>query len=485
MKNNLHVVILAGGFGTRFWPLSRESYPKQFLCLFGNDTMLQKTYKLARRFSKKANSIHIITNAQQADGVRMQIPLDRGKDRPEILLEPVARNTAAAIGWAATKIFAADPDAVMIVMPSDHVIAKKDMFGQIIRKAVQFASKDYLITFGIRPTRPETGFGYLKVGKTVQIRNGVATLKGAQVERFIEKPDLFKARSYHRRRGYYWNSGIFVFKAIVILEEIRKFLPKLSLGLSKIKASVGRSDEKDIIQSVYHRLRSISIDYGVMEKVERQRLIVLPADIGWNDVGSWSALHEILPRDRKGNIIRGNVIDVECENSILYAGTRPVAVIGGRDIVVVDTPDATLVCDINHAQDVRKVVDVLRKRGAEEQLSPLTVNRPWGSYTVLESGPGYKIKRIEVLPGARLSLQLHHHRSEHWIVVEGLARVTRNDDIYDVKTHESTYIPKGARHRIQNPRESPLTIIEVQNGHYLGEDDIVRFQDDYGRDVKR
>lgn len=476
-----HTVILAGGSGTRFWPLSRESYPKQFLRLLGKDTLLQQTFKLARGFSRRRNSITIVTNAKQADGVRMQLPSDRGKDGPEILLEPVARNTAAAIGWAAIKISATNPDAVMIVMPSDHVIENLTLFNQIVRKAIQFASMDYLVTFGIRPTRPETGFGYLKMGKGVEIRNGGVKLKGALVDRFIEKPDLLKAKRYHRSRDYYWNSGIFVFKAAVILEEIKNCLPKLSLGLSKLQSRIGRSDEEDILQSVYHRLPSISIDYGVMEKVDRKRLVLLTADIGWNDVGTWSALHEILPRDIKGNVVRGNVINIGCENSILYADTRPVAVIGGKDIVVVDTPDATLVCDLAQVQDVRKVVDVLRKRGAVEQLSPPTVNRPWGSYTVLETGPGYKIKRIEVSPGARLSLQLHHHRSEHWVVVEGLARVTRNDEVYNVKIHESTYIPKGARHRIQNPGKKTLTIIEVQNGHYLGEDDIVRFQDDYGR----
>ena len=300
----------------------------------------------------------------------------------------------------------------------------------------------------------------------------------------MEKPDPETAKRYLRDSHYLWNSGIFVFKAAVILEALGRHLPKLGGALKQIGRAGGTPEEAKVIRSVYRNLPSISIDHAVMERVAGARLAVIPIDVGWSDVGSWSALQEILPGDRRGNVVRGNVIEMGCEDSVLYADKRPVAVIGLSGMVVVDTPDATLVCPKDRAQEVRAVVDVLKKRKAEEQMTPKTVERPWGNFTVLESGPRYKIKRIEVKPGRRLSLQLHHQRCEHWVVIRGIARVTRNDEVFDVHPEESTYIPKGARHRLENPGRELLEIIEVQNGGYLGEDDIVRFQDDFGRKVQ-
>jgi mannose-1-phosphate guanylyltransferase/mannose-6-phosphate isomerase len=299
------------------------------------------------------------------------------------------------------------------------------------------------------------------------------------VEKFVEKPNLETAKEYLKNGKYYWNSGIFVWKTKTLLTEIEKHQPTLHDGLQKIRKSIGTDKESEVIRQVFTKLESISIDYAVMEKTDRAA--VIPADIGWSDVGSWTALDDVSDRDTAGNVINGNVIDIGSHDSIIYAEKRLVATIGLKDTVVVDTPDATLVCSKDKAQDVKKVVDELKKRKAEEHLVHRTVHRPWGSYTVLEEGDRYKIKRIEIKPGAKLSHQLHHHRSEHWVVVSGTARVTNGDREYDVHPNESTYIPISTKHRLENQGKIPLQIIEVQNGEYLGEDDIVRFDDDYHR----
>jgi mannose-1-phosphate guanylyltransferase / mannose-6-phosphate isomerase len=474
-------VILAGGSGTRFWPLSRESYPKQLLNLVGTETMLQRTVSLAGRVTDRKGRIVVVSQDQQADAVRQQVNRESGPASSILLLEPFARNTAAAIGYAAVTIYVESPDSVLVVMPADHMIRKRGAFLRAVRKAAKIAEKGYLVTLGIRPDRPETGFGYIQAGRLLQ-----GVLKDGQdrprsVGRFVEKPDRDAAARYLKRGNYYWNSGIFVFQSGAILDAIKRHMPRLARGLGQIRKALGTADEKEVRDRVYRALPSVSIDYGVMERVDKRRLAVLPVDIGWSDVGSWSALHDVLPLDREGNIRRGNMIALDCRNSILYGDRRPVAAIGMEDMVVVDTPDATLVCRTDRVQDVRKVVEILKKKGAEEHKTPKTVERPWGTFTVLESGANYKIKRIVVNPGNRLSLQLHKHRSEHWVVVSGAARITRDDEEFEVRSNESTYIPKGARHRISNPGTERLEIIEVQNGDYLGEDDIVRFQDDYGR----
>lgn len=474
MKNNIYGVVLAGGSGTRFWPLSRELYPKQLLRLVGRETMLQRTLLCAKKIAP-VNQVCVVTQRNQADAVRMQASAVSPILPENLIAEPQARNTAAAIGLAAITLMERDPEAVMVVMPADHVILRKDRFARAVRAAGRLARKHWLVTLGIKPNQPETGYGYIQRGKSVQ-----KGLQGYRVSRFTEKPKLQTARRYIRDGRYYWNSGIFIWKAADILSAIREHQPKIYKGLAAIKGSLGSSKERKTVEKIYSRMESVSIDYGVLERV-RKNLAVVPVDMGWSDVGSWSAMDQVNPTDSRGNVIVGNVVDLESRNSILYADKRLVATIGLQDLVVVDTEDATLVCDKSRVQDVRKVVDVLKRRGAEERLVHRTVWRPWGTYTVLEEGKDYKIKRIMVNPGARLSLQLHHHRSEHWVVVSGIARVTCGKRVYDLQANQSTYIPLKTKHRLENPGRKPLQIIEVQSGGYVGEDDIVRFQDDYGR----
>lgn len=364
----------------------------------------------------------------------------------------------------------------MAVMPSDHVILKNDAFIQVLKTAEKFASKGYLTTVGIVPDRPETGYGYIKRGVALGRTDDLHSFK---VEGFVEKPDLARAREYLKSGNYFWNSGIFVWRASDILIEIKKQMPDLYGGLAEIEKAIGKKNEEDVLNKVFKTFRPVSIDYGVMEKASK--VAVVTADMGWSDVGSWRALEDIAEKDRSGNIISGNVIDIGSRNSIVYAGKRVVATVGLENLIVVDTPDATLICNKNNAQDVRKVVDVLKKKGAEELIEHVTVNRPWGSYTLLEVGSRYKIKRIVVKPGAKLSLQLHHHRSEHWIVVAGTARVMIGDQTHNVHPNESTYVPISTKHRLENPGKVPLHLIEVQNGDYIEEDDIVRYDDEYGR----
>jgi mannose-1-phosphate guanylyltransferase/mannose-6-phosphate isomerase len=478
-NTSLYPIILAGGSGTRFWPLSRELYPKQLLKLIGDETMLQRTLRCAEG-AAPAENIYVVTHRRQADAVRMQASAVVSLPSDHVLLEPRARNTAAAIGLAAAALIRKDPEAVMVVMPADHVILKNSVFARAVRSASRLAREGWLVTFGTKAVRPETGYGYIRRGQTITGRMSSRGPAAYQVSRFTEKPDRATAKRYVSDGRFYWNSGIFVWKASAILDAIRALQPRLYRGLASIGAALGTAEEEKSIEKVYEQLDSVSIDYGVLERL-RKTLAVLPVEMGWSDVGSWTALEQISRADSRGNVIFGNIIDLDSRNSILYAEKRLVATIGLENMVVVDTEDATLVCHKNRAQDVRKVVEALRQRNAEEHLVHRTVWRPWGSYTVLENGDQYKIKRIVVNPKARLSLQLHHRRSEHWVVVSGSARVTCGERVYDLARNESTYIPMNTKHRLENPGATPLQIIEVQNGDYLGEDDIVRFQDDYGR----
>lgn len=364
----------------------------------------------------------------------------------------------------------------MIVMPSDHIILNNDAFIKVLKTAEKVALKGYLTTIGIISDRPETGYGYIKKGAALSKISGSQCFK---VEGFVEKPDLARAKEYLKSGNYFWNSGIFVWRTSDILTEIKRQMPDLYAGLAEIEKAIGKKNEQDVLRGVFRTLRPVSIDYGVMEKASK--VAVVPADIGWSDVGSWRALEDIAEKDRSGNIISGNVVDIGSRNSIVYAGKRVVATVGLENLIVVDTPDATLICNKNNAQDVRKVVDLLKQKGAQELVEHVTVKRPWGSYTVLEVGSRYKIKRIVVKPGAKLSHQLHHHRSEHWVVVAGTARVMVGEQTYNVHPNESTYVPISAKHRLENPGKVPLHLIEVQNGDYIEEDDIVRFDDEYGR----
>lgn len=478
---HLYAVILAGGSGTRFWPLSRELYPKQLLKVIGNRTLIQETVRRVRPIIPVERTL-VVTGATHADSIRIQMDERAGVRKDNILTEPVARNTAAAIGWAALAVRRMDPDGVMLVMPADHVIPDAAKYLRAIALAARVARDGRLVTFGITPTRPETGYGYIKVAsrRPLLSRGG---LKALPVSGFVEKPDLRTAKRYLKTGGFFWNSGIFVWRADAILQEIETALPKLRRGLKRLDKALGTPDESRALEKFYKGAESISIDHGVLQR--SKRAAVIPAPFRWSDVGNWSSLNEVADTDQAGNVRIGRIVDIGSRDSILYGEHRLVATIGLRDMVVVDTADATLVCHKDRAQDVKQIVERLRKDKAPEHLIHKTVYRPWGSYTVLEEGPRYKVKRVTVNPGGRLSLQYHHRRSEHWVVTAGIARVTCGDRTFDLRVNESTGVSKGTPHRLENPGTVPLDIIEVQSGAYVGEDDIVRLADDYGREGKR
>jgi mannose-1-phosphate guanylyltransferase/mannose-6-phosphate isomerase len=466
MKRDTHLyaVIMAGGSGTRFWPLSRHLYPKQLLRIIGDETLIQQTMRRVLR-CVPAERVVISTTPAQEDSIRYQLGEWKDAIRNNFVVEPEARNTAPAIALVAAELIRRDPLAAMLVLPADHVVQGQQRFHAAVRLGEQLARQERLVTFGIPPIRPETGYGYIQPERRVTL-GSAGRLTGYPVARFVEKPDAKTAARYLKAGHYYWNSGIFLWQAKTILEEIARYQPALGQALKPVGEAL-RSGRSERAASLYRRLAPVSIDHGVMEQSDRAAMI--PVDFLWSDVGSWSSLE---------------VVDVGSRDSILYADRRLVATIGLSDMVVVDTPDATLVCPKNRSQDVKAVVDILRKQGAPEHLEHRTVFRPWGSYTVLEEGRGYKVKRVSVNPGGRLSLQLHHRRSEHWVVIAGVARVTCGKKVFDLVVGQSTAIPKETQHRLENPGSEQLHIIEVQNGPYLGEDDIVRFQDDYGRGVR-
>ncbi|MDK2744661.1 MAG: mannose-1-phosphate guanylyltransferase/mannose-6-phosphate isomerase [Nitrospira sp.] len=475
--SNLYPVIMAGGSGTRFWPLSRHLFPKQLLRIGGEHTLIQQTM---RRVSGCAPAAHVLisTNAAQADLIRGQLADWKDELTDGFLLEPEGRNTAPAIALAALEVLARDPDGLMLVVPADHVVTGQRDFEAAVQLASQLAAEGYLVTFGIKPIRPETGYGYIKPnGKVLLGKQG--KLKGHPVQRFVEKPNATKAAQYLKAGHYFWNSGMFVWRAATILEEIALHQPAIAVSMERIRRLKKDGVPKQSIDDVYRQITPVSIDTGVMER--SSKAAVVPVTFKWSDVGSWGSLDEVAERNKAGNVLTGRVIDLESTHSIVYADRRVVATIGLQDMVVVDTPDATLVCPKSRAQDVKKIVDVLKQQQAPEHMEHLTVQRPWGSYTILEEGPGFKVKRVTVNPGGRLSLQLHHKRSEHWVVIAGTARVTRDQEVFDLRVGESTAIPVNTKHRLENPGQETVHIIEVQNGPYLGEDDIVRFKDDYGR----
>lgn len=479
----MYAVIMAGGSGTRFWPLSREKMPKQLLKIGGDETLIAQTVSRILPLIR-IEDIFIVTNHSLAESISHQFLANNARSWDKnFIIEPEPKNTAPALGLAALHLERLDPESIMVVLAADHSIRNANEFLSLLRIAEQAAQQDYLVTLGIKPNRPETGYGYIKVGNVLEGARGREQKAGnegvCRVEAFVEKPDLETAKKYLSQGNYYWNSGIFIWKTKTLLQEIEKHQPALHQALREIRKSIGTDHEADVIQDVFKKLTAVSIDYAVMEKTDRAAVVM--ADMGWSDVGSWTALDDVSDRDTSGNVVVGNVIDIDSHDSIIYAEKRLVATIGLKDTVVVDTPDATLVCSKDRAQDVKKVVDELRKRKADEHLTHRTVQRPWGAYTVLENGERYKIKRIEVNPGAKLSYQMHRHRSEHWVVVAGTARVTNGEKVYDVHPNESTFIPLSTKHRLENLGKVPLQIIEVQNGEYLEEDDIVRFDDDYKR----
>ena len=469
----ISAVILAGGKGTRFWPLSRENCPKQMLNIVGEDTLLRQTIKRLHGCIP-LDDVWIITTNTLAQDIRFHLkPLGADAERIRFIIEPSGRNTAPAVALAAITLNKLSSDSVMVVMPSDHIITDTKQFQNKLRLAIEAAEEGYLVTFGIVPTRPETAYGYIRSGKP--LRDSAQDIFHA--EGFFEKPDLKTAEAFLQQGSYYWNSGIFVWKTAKILKEIENHLPSLFGQLKKIDELNDLKSEP--FKEIYSSLENISIDHGVMEK--SRDVLIIPADFGWCDLGNWTALSDVLARDEQGNILQGNAIDIGSENCTVIAGDRVLATIGLKDMVVIDTADATLVSSKEMVHEVRKVVETLKRNNREEHLVHRTVERPWGSYTVLEKGDRYKIKRIALHPKARLSLQIHRHRSEHWVVVSGTARVTRGEEVFDVNSNESTFIPIAVKHRLENPGLIPLQIIEIQNGDYVEEDDIERFDDAYGR----
>ncbi len=469
-------VILSGGAGTRLWPLSRELYPKQLLALTGERTMLQQT---ALRLAGLATVAPIVV-CNEAHRFLVAEQLRQLSIEPRaMVLEPFGRNTAPAIALAALaalKVSASDPgeDPALLVLPADHVIRNVPAFQEAVRVALAAAEQGQLVTFGIVPSAPETGYGYIQRGPA----SGNA---GAhRIARFVEKPKLERAQEFLKAGDHYWNSGMFMFRASLYLRELERFAPQIAKVCRS--AFQGARSDLDFIRidaQVFEQCPSDSIDYAVMEKTSDA--VVVPLDAGWSDVGSWSALHAASDADSHGNVSHGDVISEDTQGCYLYSESRLVAAVGLDEHVVVETKDAVLVAPKNRVQDVKKLVARLKEAGRYEHSLHREVFRPWGSYDSIENGERFQVKRLKVKPGATLSLQMHHHRAEHWIVVSGTARVTRGDEVFLLEENQSTYIPIGVKHRIENPGMIPLHIIEVQSGSYLGEDDIVRFDDRYGR----
>jgi mannose-1-phosphate guanylyltransferase / mannose-6-phosphate isomerase len=474
-------VILSGGAGTRLWPLSRELYPKQLLALTGERTMLQQTALRLEGLSATppvvvCNEAHRFLVAEQLRQVSIE--------PRAMVLEPFGRNTAPAIALAAhaalkAKAGDSDGDPVLLVLPADHVIRDVPTFQKAVRLGLPAAEQGKLVTFGIVPNAPETGYGYIQRAETGQ-RDASSAGGTHRIARFVEKPSAEKAAQFVKSGDYFWNSGMFMFGARRYLQELERFAPEIA----KVCASAAAAAKSDldftrIDAKIFESCPSDSIDYAVMEKTSDA--VVLPLDAGWSDVGSWAALHGACEADARGNVSRGDVIAEESNGCYLYSESRLVAVVGLQNHVVIETKDAVLVAPQDRVQDVKKLVFRLKEQGRYEHSLHREVFRPWGSYDSIENGPRFQVKRLKVKPGATLSLQMHHHRAEHWIVVSGTARITRGDEVFLLEENQSTYIPVGVRHRIENPGKIPVHIIEVQSGSYLGEDDIVRFEDRYGR----
>jgi len=469
----IYPVILSGGSGTRLWPLSRSAQPKQLLPLVSDRTMLQETVLRLADWPELMPPLFVCGNEHRfmiAEQMR-----ELGVTPLGILLEPVGRNTAPAVAAAANFLLGVDANAVMLVLPADHVIKDVEAFRVAVLRAVTAVEDGALATFGIVPTKPETGYGYIRRG------NALAAARGCfSVERFVEKPDLDTAEKFLAVGDYFWNSGMFLFRARRYLDELNEFCPEMATACAAaVRDAYHDLDFCRLDEKLFAESPSDSIDYAVMEHTNHA--VVVPADIGWSDVGSWSALWEVLQADADGNVLRGDVYVDGVRNSLVRAETRLVGAIGVSDLVIVETADAVLVAHKDHVQKVKQLVDHLKQSKRSEHVNHTQVYRPWGCYEGIDIGDRFQVKRITVNPGEKLSLQMHHHRAEHWVVVSGTALVTCGDKVTLLSENESTYIPIGMTHRLENPGKLPLHIIEIQSGSYLGEDDIVRFEDIYKR----
>lgn len=473
-------VILSGGSGTRLWPLSREQYPKQLLPLLGDESLLQATVLRLEGLTDAAQPL-LVCNEEHRFVVAEQVrQLGR---HGSVLLEPVGRNTAPALTIAALWALAQGHDPIMVVMPADHVILDSGIFREAVSRAATLADTGMAVTFGITPDCPETGYGYIQRGDALP-----GSAVAFALARFVEKPDREKAQRYLDSGDYLWNSGIFVLKASVWHAAIAICRPDI-LNACESALTQARSDG-DFVRvgkDAFAACPSDSIDYSVMEKITQgvaglPPAAVIPLSAGWSDVGAWDSLWQVLPKDEAGNAFRGDVMLQDTVDTLAFSESRLVACVGVRGLVVVETPDAVLVADKNRTQEVKKIAERLKKGARSEAQTHRKVHRPWGSYDGVDAGERFQVKRIVVKPGGQLSLQMHHHRAEHWVVVRGTARVTRGDEVLLVSENESTFIPLGVKHRLENPGKLPLEMIEVQSGAYLGEDDIVRFDDTYGRD---
>lgn len=468
-------VIMSGGAGSRLWPLSREEHPKPYIALPQGGTLIGLTYKRAAALSG-VSKIVTVTN-RDFTFLTLDAYAETGVENIEnqFLLEPTGRDTAAAVAWASLHIKNTyGPDAIVLILAADHMIADEAAFADAVKRAEILAKEGKIVTFGIQPERPETGYGYIETDP----QNPNIVL------RFVEKPDLATAEKYLASQRYFWNSGMFCFKAGTMIETLREYAPEILSTIETVEANILSGEQRGVKTfeadlALFSKVPATSIDYAAMEKASN--IACVPVDCGWSDVGSWAAVAELVEADAQGNRLTGETILEDSENNFVYSEDRLVSMIGVHDLLVVDTADALLIADKAKGQQVKSVFTRLKKSGHEAAKLHRTAHRPWGTYTVLEEGDNFKIKRIVVKPGMRLSLQSHHHRSEHWVVVSGTAKVTNGENVSLLTTNQSTYIPCGHLHRLENPGLLPLVLIEVQSGEYLGEDDIVRYDDIYGR----
>ena len=465
----MYGLILAGGSGSRLWPLSRELYPKQLLALDGKDSLLQSTFKRLQTFIPSENII-CVTNIKHSNDVKFQI--NKITQNVKIVSEPAAKNTAPAIAAALTFIKQKTiKDEIVFIGPSDHLIKNITAFKDTVESAQKLADAGYIVTFGIKPSYPETGYGYIKAGESLSY--------GLKVDKFVEKPDLKTAQEYIENGSYYWNGGMFMGKVSVLLKEFEKHAPEIYKNLEALDFNAENKNISAIPFSIFEKMPSISIDYAVMEKSDKIALVELKSD--WNDLGSWQSLYDVKTKDKDSNVIEGNVIADNVKNSLLYSSKKLVAVSGVEDVIVVETEDAVMVCKKNQSQKVKNIYDRLKDNNNNARMVHKTVFRPWGYYTCLTEGEGYLTKMISVSPKQKLSIQSHNHRSEHWVVLEGKALVLLEGEEHRLEAGQSIDIPLQAKHSLQNPYDEEVRIIEVQKGDYISEDDIIRYEDAYGR----